>query len=51
MDDGLDVDLAREVIILKARALGLGDDMLEELDDTVCAMLGIDDPDPFIFPD
>lgn len=51
MENKLDVEMAREIIILKARHLGLDDELLEELDDTVCAMLGIEDPDPFIFPE
>jgi len=47
----IDVDLARELIILKAKDLGLGEKALQELDSTVCKMLNIEDPEPFIFPD
>lgn len=46
----IDVDMAREVILLKAKDLGLDDDALDRLDAVVCAMLGIEDADPFIFP-
>jgi hypothetical protein len=47
----IDVDLARELIILKAKDLGLDENALQELDATVCKMLRIEDPEPFIFPD
>lgn len=47
----VDVNLARELIILKAKDLGLDEPALQELDATVCKMLNIDDPEPFIFPD
>jgi hypothetical protein len=46
----IDVDLARELIILKAKDLGLSDDDLQSLDDVVCKMLNIENPEPFIFP-
>ena len=46
----IDVDLARELIILKAKDLGLSDDDLQSLDDVVCKMLNIEKPEPFIFP-
>ena len=45
-----DVDLSRELIILKAKDLGMGDKSLDALDEAVCKMLGIEDADPFIFP-
>ena len=45
-----DVDLARELIILKAKDLKMDDESLESLDEVVCKMLGIKDADPFIFP-
>jgi hypothetical protein len=45
-----DVDLARELIILKAKDLKMDDESLESLDEVVCKMLGIEDADPFIFP-
>jgi hypothetical protein len=47
---GIDVEMAREIIVLKAKDLGLGDDALEQLDAVICAMLGIEDADPLIFP-
>lgn len=46
-----DADLAREIIVLKAKDLGLDDDALQALDEVICKMLGITDPAPFIFPD
>jgi hypothetical protein len=46
----IDLDLARELIILKAKDLGLSDDDLQSLDDFVCKMLNIENPDPLIFP-
>ena len=46
----IDVDLARELIILKAKDLGLSDDDLQSLDDVVCKMLNIENSEPFIFP-
>ncbi len=46
----LDADLARELIILKAKDLGLDDSELDQLDEAVCMVLGIEDPDPLIFP-
>lgn len=45
-----DVDLARELIILKAKDLKMDDESLESLDEVVCKMLGIKDADPLIFP-
>jgi hypothetical protein len=46
----IDVDLAREMIYLKAKDLGLDDEKLESLDILVCSQLKIKDPDPFIYP-
>ena len=46
----IDVDLAREMIYLKAKDLGLDDEKLESLDTLVCSQLKIEDPDPFIYP-
>lgn len=43
-------DLIREMLVLKAKDLGVDDSGLDELDELVCALIGIDDPDPFIFP-
>lgn len=45
-----DAGTIREVIALKAKDLGLSDEDLEQLDETVCAMLDIEDPDPLTFP-
>ena len=49
-DNMIDVDLARELIILKAKDLGMDDEGLDALDKVVCKMLGIENADPFIFP-
>jgi hypothetical protein len=43
-------DLIREMLVLKAKDLGVDDSGLDEFDELVCALIGIDDPDPFIFP-
>jgi len=45
-----DAETIREMIALKAKDLGLGDEELEQLDEAVCAMLDIEDPDPLTFP-
>lgn len=49
-ENSIDVDMAREIIILKAKDLGLDDTALERLDEVVCAVLDIEDADPLIFP-
>lgn len=46
----IDTDLARELIILKAKDLGLSDSDLQSLDVVVCKMLNIENPEPLIFP-
>jgi hypothetical protein len=46
----IDMDLARELIILKAKDLGLEDEDLNDLDEVICKMLRIKDAEPFIFP-
>jgi|TARA_R110000782_G_C14755225_1_gene407590 hypothetical protein len=46
----IDVDLARELIILKAKDLKMDDKSLEALDEVVCKMLKIENADPLIFP-
>ena len=46
----IDVDLARELIILKAKDLKMDDESLESLDEIVCKMLEIENADPLIFP-
>ena len=50
MDKMIDVELARELIYLKAKDLGLDEEQLESLDRVVCSRLKIEDPDPFIYP-
>jgi hypothetical protein len=46
----VDLDMAREIIILTAKDLGLDDAALTRLDDVICALLKLEDTDPFIFP-
>ncbi len=46
----IDVNLARLIIVLKARDLGMGDEALSLLDAVVCEVLEIEDADPLIFP-
>ena len=46
----IDVDLARELIVLKAKDLGLEDEKLDQIDELVCELLGIEDADPLILP-
>ena len=46
----IDVDLARELIILKAKALKMDDESLYALDKVVCKMLEIENAEPLIFP-
>jgi hypothetical protein len=43
-------ELIREMVVLKAKALGVSDSGLEEMDEMICALVGIDDPDPLIYP-
>jgi hypothetical protein len=43
-------ELIREMVVLKAKALGVNDSGLEEMDEMICALVGIDDPDPLIYP-
>jgi hypothetical protein len=51
---GIDAEMARELIFVMAKGLGLDDSVpdndLDSLDEVVCAALGIEDADPFIFP-
>jgi len=49
-DNMIDADLARELIILKAKDLEMDDENLDALDQVVCKMLEIVDADPLIFP-
>lgn len=46
----VDFDLAREIIVLAAKDLGLDEDDLTRLDEVVCAVLKIENAEPFIFP-
>jgi hypothetical protein len=46
-----DAETIREVILLKAHDLGLEDSALQQLNETICAVLEIEDADPIIFPD
>ena len=50
MNKMIDVELAREMIYLKAKDLGLDEEQLESLDTLLCSQLKIVDPDPFIYP-
>ena len=45
-----DVNLARLIIVLKAKDLGMGDEALGLLDAVVCEALEIDDAEPIILP-
>jgi hypothetical protein len=49
-ENEIDVNLARELIVLKAKDLGLDETAIERLDGVICAVLGIEDADPLIFP-
>ena len=44
----LDSDTQREIIMLKAQDLGLDEGAIESLDEVVCKVLGIEDPEPLI---
>ena len=44
----LDSDTQREIIMLKAQDLGLDEAAIEALDEVVCKVLGIEDPEPLI---
>jgi|TARA_R110001632_G_scaffold145453_1_gene262207 hypothetical protein len=44
----IDAHLARELIILKAKDLGLEEEALEELDALVCTTIGVEEPEPLI---
>ena len=46
----IDAETARELIILKAKDLGLDDEKLDQLDETVCALLELENADPLIYP-
>lgn len=42
----LDPDTQREIMMLKAQDLGLNEGAIEALDEVVCKVLGIEDPEP-----
>jgi hypothetical protein len=44
----LDAETQRELVMLKAKALGIEDADIAALDAVLCAVLGILDPDPLI---
>lgn len=46
----VDVCLARLIIVLKAKDLGMEGTALSLLDAVVCEALGVEDADPLIFP-
>jgi hypothetical protein len=43
-----DSETQREIIMLKAKDLEISDEALDKLDQVVCKMLGIDEPEPLI---
>jgi|OM-RGC.v1.035010332 hypothetical protein len=45
-----DPDIIRELIFLKAKDLGLEENSLIELDELVCKLINIKNPEPFIYP-
>lgn len=45
-----DVNLARLIIVLKAKDLGMNDESLSLLDAVVCEALEIEDAEPLILP-
>tara|TARA_B100001094_G_scaffold198056_1_gene192157 strand:+ start:3495 stop:3653 length:159 start_codon:yes stop_codon:yes gene_type:complete len=45
-----DPDIIRELIFLKAKDLGLEEESLIELDELLCKLINIENPDPFIYP-
>lgn len=44
----LDPDTQRELILLKAQDLGVDADDIAALDEVVCRVLGIENPEPLI---
>ena len=44
----LDSDTQREIILLKAQDLGVNADDIAALDEVICSVLGIEDPEPLI---
>jgi len=44
----LDPETQREIILLKAQNLGIDAEDIEALDEVVCKVLGIEDPEPLI---
>ena len=46
----LDRDAVRELMYFKAIDIGIDEELAQELDDALCAFLGIEDPEPIIAP-
>lgn len=46
----LDRDAVRELMYFKAVDIGIDEALVQELDDALCAFLGIEDPEPIIDP-
>jgi len=44
----LDAETVREMMYLKAVDLGIEPEIVEQLDVSLCGVLGIDDPEPII---
>ena len=44
----LDPETQREIILLKTQNLGIDAEDIEALDEVVCKVLGIEDPEPLI---
>ena len=47
-DRALDVEAIRELMHLKVIDAGIEPEVAEMLDETLCALLGIEDPEPII---
>ena len=46
----IDKDYIREMMYLTTMSLDLPEEDLEKLDETLCSLLDIKDPEPFIYP-
>ena len=44
----LDADAIREIMYFKAVSLDIEPEVVDQLDEALCGLLGIDDPDPII---
>lgn len=49
-ETALDRDAVRELMYFKAIDIGIDEELAQELDDALCAFLGIEDPEPIIAP-